>query len=283
MKTMASFQNPISSTRPWTRTTEPFLVRGKSKKVVNGRCDDAQRRIHCMPKIPVLVIEDNRILRESIASMLKRHTDFEVIESGDTIRQLNIQISPPHVVLLNPGFKDDQGLKLMSLLRDKMPKAKPVVMDILPDRADVIAFVKAGACGFILKNAHENEYVKTIKTVAEGSNVLPPILTGSLFTQIVESALKNGSGAQENFMQLTNREREIVDLVSEGLSNKGIAEHLHIATFTVKSHIHNILEKLALNSRLQIAAFIRKETSGWSGIDPMSQMEGSGFENLISV
>jgi DNA-binding NarL/FixJ family response regulator len=91
--------------------------------------------------------------------------------------------------------------------------------------------------------------------------VLPPALTNSLFTQIIESALKTGNGIPNNSIQLTNREREIVDLISEGLSNKEIAERLHIATYTAKSHIHNILEKLALNTRLQIAAFARREES----------------------
>ena len=86
-------------------------------------------------------------------------------------------------------------------------------------------------------------------------------MTNSLFTQIIESALKTGNGILSNSIQLTNREREIVALISEGLSNKEIAERLHIATYTVKSHIHNILEKLALNTRLQIAAFARREGS----------------------
>ena len=91
--------------------------------------------------------------------------------------------------------------------------------------------------------------------------MLPPALTNSLFTQIIESALKTGNGIPNNSIQLTSREREVVALISEGLSKKELAERLHIATYTVKSHIHNILEKLALNTRLQIAAFIRKEES----------------------
>jgi DNA-binding NarL/FixJ family response regulator len=244
-----------------------------------------------MPKIPVLLIEDNRLLRERIASILEHHGDFEVIACGeddDAIRRLKTRKFPPHVALLNPRFEDDRGLKLMALLREELPEAKAIVMDILPDRADLVDFVKAGVCGFILKNAREVDYIETIKTVAEGSNVLPPILTGSLFTQIVESALGRGGGAQENAMQLTHREREIVDLISEGLGNKEIAARLHIATFTVKSHIHNILEKLALHNRLQIAAFARKDApgkdaSGQPGMESVSPADGGGLENRIGV
>jgi DNA-binding NarL/FixJ family response regulator len=121
--------------------------------------------------------------------------------------------------------------------------------------------VEAGGSGFILKTASSNEYIETIRAVAEGSKVLPPALTNSLFTQIIESALRTGEGIPNNSIQLTAREREVVALISEGLSNKDLAERLHIATYTVKSHIHNILEKLALDTRLQIAAFARREES----------------------
>jgi DNA-binding NarL/FixJ family response regulator len=85
------------------------------------------------------------------------------------------------------------------------------------------------------------------------------MLTKSLFTQIVESTLKKGRSVPDHAIRLTKRELEVVDLISEGMSNKEIAQQLHIATFTVKSHVHNVLEKLELNTRLQIAAFVREE------------------------
>ena len=134
-------------------------------------------------------------------------------------------------------------------------------MDILPEHVDIVEFVKAGGSGFILKNAPLNDWIETIKAVAAGAKVLPPVLTSSLFTQIVDFALKSGNSIPANSIQFTNREREVIHLISEGLSNKEIAESLHIATYTVKSHVHNILEKLALSTRLQIAAFARKEES----------------------
>ena len=134
-------------------------------------------------------------------------------------------------------------------------------MDILPNHVDVVEFVKAGGSGFILKNAPLNDWIETIKTVATGAKVLPPILIHSLFTQIIEFALNSDKDIPANSIQFTHREREVVDLIAEGLSNKEIAASLHIATFTVKSHVHNILEKLALSTRLQIAAFVRKEGS----------------------
>jgi two-component system nitrate/nitrite response regulator NarL len=217
-----------------------------------------------MPKIRILLIEDNRLLREGIAAMLNGQGEFEVVaraEDGDAVRLLKGAKKPPDVVLLDLGLEKENSLKLMSVLRKEVPEARIIALDVFPEQLDIVEFVKAGGSGFILKNAASRDYVETIKAVAAGAKVLPPALTNSLFTQIVEAALKTGNGIPSNSIQLTAREREVVALISEGLSNKEIAERLHIATFTAKSHIHNILEKLALNTRLQIAAFAREDGS----------------------
>jgi two-component system nitrate/nitrite response regulator NarL len=166
---------------------------------------------------------------------------------------------PPNVVLLDLGLEKENSLKLMTVLRDRFPESRVIAMDILPEQDDIVQFVKAGGCGFILKNAPVEDYVKTIKSVAAGATILPAVLTKSLFTQIVESVLKSGNSIPDHAIQLTKREREVVDLISQGMSNKEIAQQLHIATFTVKSHVHNVLEKLELSTRLQIAAFVRDE------------------------
>ncbi len=216
-----------------------------------------------MAKIRILLIEDNRLLRQGITAMLNAHGDFEVAARsgyGDAVRQLK-SLPPPDVVLLDLGLEKVNSLKLMARLQEELPAAKIIAMDILPERVDIVEFVKAGGSGFILKNAPSKDWIETIRTVAAGAKVLPPVLTQSLFTQIVELALKNVEGIPDDSIQFTNREREVVDLIAEGLSNKEIAESLHIATYTVKSHVHNILEKLALSTRLQIAAFVRKEKS----------------------
>jgi two-component system NarL family response regulator len=215
-----------------------------------------------MSKIRILLIEDNRLLREGIAAMLNSESDLEVVaraEDANAVNQLKSMKKPPDVILLDLGLEKENSLSLMTVLREEASAARIIAMDIFPEQLDIVEFVKAGGSGFILKNAPSNDYIKTIRAVVAGSKVLPPALTNSLFTQIIESALKTGNGIPNNSIQLTAREREVVSLISEGLSNKEIAGRLHIATYTVKSHIHNILEKLALGTRLQIAAFARKE------------------------
>jgi DNA-binding NarL/FixJ family response regulator len=210
-------------------------------------------------KISVLLIEDNRFLREGIAEILRTRGKFNVearADGDDSGGQL-LDLRQPDVVLLDLGLETENSLKLMIVLRELFPEARVIAMDILPDQGDIVEFVKAGGAGFILKNAPLEDYVSTIKAVAGGATILPAMLTKSLFTQIVESVLKSGNTVPDHATRLTKRELEIVDLISDGLSNKEIAQQLHIATFTVKSHVHNVLEKLELNTRLQISAFVR--------------------------
>jgi DNA-binding NarL/FixJ family response regulator len=124
----------------------------------------------------------------------------------------------------------------------------------LPAQQDVIEFIKVGASGFIVKDATVEDFVMTIRAVADGQNVVPPVLTGALLSHIADQAALSGAPGTSEAIQMTRREREIIGLIAEGLNNKEIAARLSLATYTVKSHVHNILEKLALRSRLQIAA-----------------------------
>jgi DNA-binding NarL/FixJ family response regulator len=210
-------------------------------------------------KIRILLIEDNRFLREGITNILRSHGGFVVnalAHDLDPVVQAE-GMRPPDVVLLDLGLEKDNSMRLMSALRERFPESKVIAMDILPEQTDIVEFVKAGGSGFILKNAPVEDYVRTIQAVAGGSPILPADLTRSLFAQLVESAIVNANPAHA--IQLTKREREIVDLISSGMSNKEIAQQLHIATFTVKTHVHNVLQKLELSTRLQIAAFVRDE------------------------
>lgn len=212
-------------------------------------------------RIRILLIEDNRFLREGIADILRDRGGF-VVNACSDIAELAGQtesLRPPQVVLLDLGLEADSSLNVMTELREHFPESRFVAMGIRPEQDDIVEFVKAGGCGFILKDAPVEDYLKTVQAIAGGATILPAVLTKSLFTQIVESVLKSKGSIPPHAIELTKREREVVDLISEGMSNKEIAQQLHIATFTVKSHVHNVLEKLELSTRLQIAAFVNDD------------------------
>lgn len=210
-----------------------------------------------MKKIRLLLIEDNRLLRDGILSILKPHKDIVIIAaSGDGKNTLvKIKQLKPNVVLLDLGLRSLNSLHVVEVVKKDFPLAKIIVMDLAPIQADILQYVKAGANGFILKDASLNDLLITIRSVNQGATVLPPLLVDSLFSQIVEYAVREGKGKLKEAVRMTKREIEVIGLLSEGMSNKEIGQKIHISTYTVKSHIHNIMEKLALHTRLEIANY----------------------------
>ena len=209
-----------------------------------------------MKKIQILLIEDNRLLRDGIAAMLKKQSDMHVvatISNGENIL-MTIEKHKPNIVLLDLGLRNQNSLQIVKLTKQHFPGTKIIAMDLIPLQADVFEFVQAGVSGFILKDAHVAEFYKTIRSVYQGAKVLPSHLTGSLFSQIVEHAI-NGSKPSVivESVRMTKRERQVIELIADGSTNKEIAQKLHLSPYTVKSHVHKILEKLALNTRVQIA------------------------------
>jgi DNA-binding NarL/FixJ family response regulator len=211
--------------------------------------------------ISIILVEDNRLLREGLVAMVSRQEDLRIVAAlGDRENVLQrVQQLKPRIVLLDLGLRNHNSLRLVEAITREQPSVKVIVMDLLPAEADVIDFVKAGAAGFLLKDATFEEFLKTIRLVADGISVLPPPLTDLLFSQIVNHVARRDKALLSSAVMLTKREREIIRLIADGLSNKEIAEQLNVATFTVKSHVHNVLEKLALRSRVQIASYYAKE------------------------
>ena len=211
-----------------------------------------------MDKVRLLLFEDNRLLREGLVALLNNQPDFEVVAAfGDSENAVQkVRECKAQVVLLDLGLR-----QVVEQVKQESPGIKLIVMDLFPAQAEIVYFIKAGVCGFILKDANIDDFLRTIRSVAAGANVLPPPMATSLFSQIAEQAVREGKAELIEAVRMTKREREIIQLIAEGLSNKEIAQKLNLATFTIKSHVHNILEKLALHTRLQVASYAHtKET-----------------------
>ncbi len=216
-------------------------------------------------KILVLVIEDNRLLRDGLATLLDAQPDFRVVAAaeGANVGLLQLRETKPHVVLVDATLGNHDSRRVVESVRKAAPETRVIVMDLLPAQQDVIAFIKAGENGFIVKDATVEDFVRTIRSVAGGTDVVPAALTGTLLSHIVDRAVHRNTPVPDTLalmegVRLTKREREIVELVTDGLGNKEIAQRLNLATHTVKNYVGHILEKLALHSRLQLAAFAHK-------------------------
>lgn len=212
--------------------------------------------------VAVMVIEDNRLLREGIAAMLNREPDFQVVAAAATVAVAldAYDTSRTAVLLLDCGLVDEDSLNVCARLSTATPALRIIIMGMAAAQEDISAFVRAGACGFLMKDATLEEFTETIRRAAKGEQSLPRALTHSLFSQIIREEVISNRAVLEEGVRLTSREQQIIGLLGEGLSNKDIALRLNIAVHTVKSHVHNVLEKLSLQTRLEVAVF--SHTSG---------------------
>ncbi|HZV12681.1 MAG TPA: response regulator transcription factor [Candidatus Kapabacteria bacterium] len=212
-----------------------------------------------MEKIRLVIIEDNRLLREGLTALIEEQPDIKVIASFDDSDDIMPKIyeAKPHVVLLELGLQNQNSLTLVRCIKNHLPATNVIAMDIVPMQEDIFDFVQAGVSGFILKDATIDKFLLTIRSVAQGETIMPSNMAESLFSQIIAQTVSHTKTpkAVEDSIQLTKRERQVIVLIAEGMTNKEIAQKLNLSTYTVKSHVHNILEKLAMRSRLQIANY----------------------------
>jgi DNA-binding NarL/FixJ family response regulator len=205
--------------------------------------------------ITVAIIEDNRLVREGMTDMLNELPDVKVVLAATSFETTKLKETNPRVVLLDVGLQTRNSLRVAETVNKEMEHARVIVMDLLPAHEEIAEFVHVGVAGFILKDATFEDFVGTIRLVADGARVLPPPMTGTLFSQIAQVAVRKEKAAALEGVRMTRREREVIELIGDGMSNKEIAQRLHIATDTVKSHVRNVMEKLALHTRLQIAVY----------------------------
>jgi DNA-binding NarL/FixJ family response regulator len=214
-------------------------------------------------RISLVLIDDNPSACEGVVALIRAEPGFQVLAASAEIEEALRQVrqNRPDLVLLNLQRVGDDSLKVAGALHGESPESRVIVMGMEPFHEDVAGFVRAGVSGFIMADASSDAFLATIRSIAAGNRVLPSELTGSLFGQL------NGHGVRGHPEKrrcdqkaLTSRERAVTALIVQGLSNKAIAARLLIALHTVKSHVHKVLSKLAVNSRLEVAAFTRRRS-----------------------
>jgi DNA-binding NarL/FixJ family response regulator len=235
-------------------------------------------------KIRVGLIESNRLLREHIIGNVKSRSDMMIVALTITLSR---DIPLPHsldVVLVD---YHDSIFFVVDEIRKSGQTMRIVAINVDPDTLDVVSCVQFGITGFVLKDSAFGDLVTTVRTVVRGDYVVPPSVLTRLFAQLRESV--GSSRPAFNIDRITNRQREIMQLVVEGLSNKQIGDRLNIAVHTVKSHVHTIMEKLNFQSRVDLVNYVWKNAAvrieGLAGF-PMSQnrpRSGNGDEGNPDV
>jgi DNA-binding NarL/FixJ family response regulator len=210
-----------------------------------------------MAPITVAVIDDNRLVREGLTAMLNKLPDFHAIAYADTNAAMAAGRSPS-VLLLDMGLGDVESARVVTALVRQMPETRIVAMDLMPLSEEILELINAGVSGIVMKDSSFDEFAANLRAVAGGAKVAPPRATETLVAQIAKEARARKAQDVLEGVRMTPRELEVIELIGEGFSNKEIAQRLNIASHTVKSHVRNVMEKLALHTRLQIAAYSRR-------------------------
>jgi DNA-binding NarL/FixJ family response regulator len=216
-----------------------------------------------MTKIKVLLIEDNRLLRDGTTALLNGQPDIRAVSSqGNRSALEKARKLRPDVVLLDLGLKSYNSLKVLDLIKAHHPSTEVVVMDLLPTDSDLVVFAEAGVSAFVPKDATIEDFLRTIRSVAKGVKVVPPTISASIFSKIVERAVQGGAiGRVREAVKLTKHEQAVINLLADGSSIVEASRRLKIAAFTVKGHVRNILDKLALHTRLDLTAFAQSKVN----------------------
>jgi len=204
--------------------------------------------------ISVLLIDDHTLFRSGIRSLLQRNPEFTVVgEAADGFEGVKrAQQLKPHVILLDLNMPGMSGLETLEQLRQDCPDSAVVMLTVSEDAEDLSVALKAGASGYLLKNIDTEFLSRAIRRAAAGETVLAESMTAKLVAQLTAGA---AAPVASELDKLTPREREILDCLARGESNKGIARALDLAESTVKIHVQNVLKKLKLSSRVQAAVY----------------------------
>ncbi len=200
----------------------------------------------------ILLVDDHPLLRKGVSQLLELEDDLSVVgeaSNGSDAVSLACELDPD-LVLLDLSMRGMDGIETLTALREAGVSSRVVVFTVSDERTDVISALKAGADGYLLKDAEPDTLVSSIRQACAGKMVLSDQLTEILASSFRDDLEKKDLG------QLTRREMQILRYIAEGLSNKLIARRLDIAESTVKVHVKHLLKKLGFRSRVEAAVWM---------------------------
>jgi len=205
--------------------------------------------------IKVFLLDDHEIVRRGLRDLVEAEDDLVVIGESGSAREAEriIPALRPQVAVLDARLPDGSGIDVCRTIRSRDPSIHALILTSYDDDQALFAAIMAGAAGYVLKQVRSNELVQAIRTVARGQSLLDPAVTAKVLQR-----LRSGTAEPEEFADLTAREKEILRLIAEGLTNRQIGQRLFIAEKTVKNYVSSLLAKLGLERRTQAAVLAAK-------------------------
>jgi DNA-binding NarL/FixJ family response regulator len=200
--------------------------------------------------IKVGIVEDNKTLREGFETLLNRTPGFQCVCTCGTVAEAlkKIPKAAPDVVLMDIQLPDSTGVECTAKLKEQMPKVHIVIVTVYEDSERIFQALRAGACGYLLKRAQPEQIIQAIKEAQDGGVPMTPEIARKVIGQF-----RQQTTTASQMEDLTEREREVLELVMHGLGNKAIADRLGVTVAAVKWHLQHIYEKLHVHSRTEAA------------------------------
>jgi two-component system, NarL family, response regulator DevR len=200
----------------------------------------------------VFLLDDHEVVRRGLMDLIDAEDDLEVVGDAGTAGMglAGIAKSSPDVAVLDVRLPDGNGVEVCREVRARDPKIACLMLTSFSDDEALFDAIMAGAAGYLLKDVRGNDLVDAIRRVAAGDSLLDPALTGRVLER-----LRKGDEEDPRLASLSDQERRILELIAEGLTNRQIAERMHLAEKTVKNYVSNLLAKLGMQRRTEAAVF----------------------------
>ncbi len=202
--------------------------------------------------IRVFLLDDHEVVRRGLKELIDGEDDLNVVgEAGSAGMALaGIAKLAPDVAVLDVRLPDGNGVEVCREVRARDPKIAVLMLTSFSDDEALFDAIMAGAAGYILKDIRGNDLISAIRSVAAGNSLLDPSVTGRVLER-----LRKGDEEDPRLASLSDQERRILELIAEGLTNRQIAERMHLAEKTVKNYVSNLLAKLGMHRRTEAAVF----------------------------
>ena len=204
----------------------------------------------------IFLLDDHEIVRHGLRDLFESEDDLVVVGESGSAKEAEriIPALRPHVAVLDARLPDGSGIDVCRSVRSRDPSIRGVILTSYDDDEALFAAIMAGASGYVLKQIRSNDLVDAVRRVAAGQSLLDPAVT----TRVLERLRHADEDEPTELAQLTEREREILELIAEGLTNRQIGQRLYLAEKTVKNYVSSLLAKLGLERRTQAAVLAAK-------------------------
>lgn len=212
-----------------------------------------------MEEVTVLIADDHTIVRKGLRRILEEADINVVAEAADGIEAVQKATEfQPDVILMDVEMPHMSGIEAARKIKNDNPNAQVVMLTIHDEEQFLFEAIKAGAIAYVLKDRAPQELIEAIKMASQGLSLLQPSMASQILAEFARLGKKK-KGPEHLYSNLSNREREILRLIAQGMSNKEIAKELFISDKTVKNHLRNIFSKLHINDRTTAAVIAIRE------------------------